>query len=97
MRPSLSSSDLRLLRPALLALSLAWASPQVLADEADQALVEVLESSLKDKKSVTLYVHGQALAGRVQRLVGKDLVELASRDLGRVVVRVERIDAVAVQ
>jgi hypothetical protein len=62
------------------------------ASSAD-ALNEVLEASLKEKKGVVLYVRGQAVAGRVTRLSG-DAVELSSRDYVRIVVRRNRIDGI---
>lgn len=55
---------------------------------------ELLEASLKDKKGVMVYVNGQAIAGRVTR-IDSETVELASREYARIVVRRERIDAVA--
>jgi hypothetical protein len=85
-----------LLWSVLLAGFLTLPAPAALADGADEAMLEMLEGSLRDKKSVTLYLDGHILAGRVVRLAGKDAVELASREFGRILVRLESIHAVAV-
>jgi hypothetical protein len=55
---------------------------------------QTLNTSLTEKKGVVLYVNGQAIPGRVTK-VDKDRVELSSREYARIIVRRERIDAVA--
>ena len=55
---------------------------------------EVLQSSLTDRKGVMIYTNGQPIPGRVTKL-GPDTVELSSQEFRRIVVRRERIDAVA--
>jgi len=59
-----------------------------------EAFNELLESSLKDKKGVVLYVKGQSVSGRVTR-ISADVVEMTSREYARIVVRREAIDGVA--
>lgn len=76
-----------LLATALAATGLAHATP---GDAFDQ----VLDVSLKEKKGVVLYVKGQAIPGRVTK-VDNENVELTSREFARIVVRRDRIDAVA--
>jgi hypothetical protein len=61
---------------------------------ASDAFEQALNTSLTEKKGVVLYVNGQAIPGRVTK-VDKDSVELSSREYARIVVRRERIDAVA--
>lgn len=85
-----------LLRSALVAVSLITVVPAALAASTNDAIVELLEASLRDKKSVTLYLDGQVLAGRVVRLGGNEFVEIASREFSRILVRLEKVDAVAV-
>jgi hypothetical protein len=85
-----------LLRSVLMAASLIAVAPATLAESANDAIVELLEASLRDKKSVTLYLDGQVLAGRVVRLAGKDLVEIASREFSRILVRLDKVNGVAV-
>ncbi len=82
----------RLLAPVLLAMLLAFA--RTAAAGANEAMDPVLDASLKDKKGVVLYVAGQAIPGRVVRM-DAETVELTSREFARIVVRRERIDAVA--
>ncbi|MEW6677927.1 MAG: hypothetical protein AB1421_08400 [Pseudomonadota bacterium] len=77
---------------ALLAAAMATAfSAQASAGDAFE---QALNTSLTEKKGVVLYVNGQAIPGRVTKLE-KDSVELSSREYARIVVRRERIDAVA--
>jgi len=56
---------------------------------------EILETSQNEKKSVTLYVKGQSLGGLVLKLTN-DTVELRNREFSRIVVRIDSIDAIAV-
>ena len=69
------------------------ATPAALGKEPD-AMRELLEASLKDKKGVMLYVKGQAIPGAVVK-ISADSVELRSREYSRIVVRLDSIDAVA--
>jgi hypothetical protein len=55
---------------------------------------QVLNASLSEKKGVVLYVNGQAIPGRVTK-VDNESVELSSREFSRIVVRRDRINAVA--
>jgi hypothetical protein len=61
---------------------------------ASEPFVELLETSLKDRKGVVVYVKGQAIAGRVTRLTA-DAVELTSREYTRIVLRRDAVDGVA--
>jgi hypothetical protein len=64
------------------------------ADRA-QAFQEMLDQSMKEKKGVTLYVGGQTVGGGVVRMVGNDAVELRSQEYSRILVRLDKIDAMA--
>src|SRR5689334_4050854 len=55
---------------------------------------ELLEASQNEKKSVMLYMKGQTLGGVVTRIAG-DIVELRNREYGRIMVRIDAIDAAA--
>jgi hypothetical protein len=55
---------------------------------------QILEDSKTQNKSVNLYVKGQALGGLVTK-IGDDAVEIRNREYGRIVVRLDSIDAVA--
>lgn len=82
----------RILSLALFTAALAAAVPAHAAP--NDAFDPLLEVSLKEKKGVVLYVKGQAIPGRVTK-VDNENVELTSREFVRIVVRRDRIDAVA--
>jgi hypothetical protein len=65
-----------------------------LAHAASDPFEEVLQASLADRKGVMVYVDGQAIPGRVTKL-SPETVELSSQEFRRIVVRRDRIDAVA--
>jgi hypothetical protein len=54
----------------------------------------ILEASQTEKKGLMLYVKGQAIPGLVVK-IDPESVELRSREFGRIVVRIDSIDAVA--
>ena len=54
----------------------------------------ILEASLNEKKGLMLYVKGQAIPGMVVK-VEAESVELRSREYGRIVVKLDSLDAVA--
>lgn len=54
----------------------------------------ILEASLNQKKGLVLFVKGQAIPGMVVK-IDAETVELRSREYGRIVVRIESIDAAA--
>ncbi len=56
---------------------------------------ELLETSLKDKKGLIFYVKGQAIPGAVTRLIGESAVEVKNREYGRIIIRLDRVDAIA--
>ena len=65
-----------------------------LAQAASDPFEDVLQASLAERKGVMVYVNGQAIPGRVTKL-GPDTIELSSQEFRRIVVRRDRIDAVA--
>ena len=91
MNPTRLTSARTLSTAALLACLLASTAP---AWAAAEPFIELLESSLKERKGVVVYVKGEAVAGRVTRL-SADAVELTSREHTRIVVRRDAIDGVA--
>jgi hypothetical protein len=58
------------------------------------AMKELLEASQNEKKGINLYVKGQTIGGVVTKVAG-DVVEMRSREFSRIVVRIEAIDAAA--
>ena len=84
----------RHLLACLIGLSIAMSSACSIAADA-QAFKELLEMSLKEKKGLTFYVNGQTIVGGVTRFIGDDAVEVKNREFGRIIIRLDRIDAVA--
>ncbi len=74
----------------LLAASLLASGYAAAADVFD----EILEICLKEKKSTVIHVDGQGIAGRVVK-VGTEAIEISSREYPRIVIKRERINAVA--
>jgi len=75
-------------------MAAALAANSILMGKDNDAMRELLEASLNEKKGVMLYVKGQSIAGAVVK-INSDTVELRSREYSRIVVRIESIDAAA--
>jgi hypothetical protein len=58
-------------------------------------IMEILQTSLQNKKGVTLYVKGQSIPMLVTT-IGNALVEGRSQLFGRISVKIESIDAAAI-
>lgn len=69
-------------------------SAAVASAEEPRGIEQALAASQADKRGVTLYVNGQTLAGAVIRFEPGQWVELKGAAGSRIVVRIERIDAV---
>jgi hypothetical protein len=70
------------------------ANSTTLMGKDNDAMRELLETALNEKKGVMLYVKGQTIVGAVVK-INSDTVEMRSREYSRIVVRIESIDAVA--
>ncbi len=68
--------------------------PARAADTPQQAIEKALQAAQQAKKGVTLHVGGQPIGGGVVRIEPGQVVELKSQQHGRIVVRIDRIDAV---
>jgi endonuclease YncB( thermonuclease family) len=55
---------------------------------------ELFELSQQNKKGLNIYVNGQTIPGIVTHAAG-DVVEVKNQQYGRIVIRIDRIDAVA--
>lgn len=55
---------------------------------------ELLDKSLKDNKGMMVYFRGQSLGGAVTK-INADSVELRNQQYGRIIIRLDSIDAVA--
>ena len=81
-------------RHCLTIFAAALAANHTLIGKENNPMKELLESSQNDKKSLMLYVKGQALGGLVTKIAG-DTVELRNREYNRIVVKIDAIDAAA--
>jgi len=66
------------------------------AAEPAKGLEDALQSALQSKRGITVYVNGQAIGGAVTRVESGAWVELRNQEFGRIVVRWDRIDGIAV-
>lgn len=82
-------------RHALAAVALALACASAHATDAMSGIEQALKTAQQDKRGITLYVAGQAINGAVTRIEPGLWVELRNQTSGRIVVRLDRIDAVA--
>jgi len=63
---------------------------------AGQAFRELFERSEKEKKGLTFFVRGQNLSGIVVKIIGSEAVEVRNQTFSRIVIKLESIDAVAI-
>lgn len=83
------------LRPLLLALSLSLAMTAThAADSFDTASEALLVKSRDSKSGLAIHVNGQVIGAYVVE-IGKDVIVAANREHGRIVIRRDRIDAIA--
>jgi hypothetical protein len=76
------------------AMAAALAAGPALMGKEDDAMREILEASLNEKKGVVLFVKGQSVPGVVTKILA-DTVELRSREYSRILMRLESIDGAA--
>jgi len=81
-----------LLAVALLGSKLPIVSAQ---SPAVQSFRELLDRSEKERKGLMFYVKGQTIPGVVVK-IGTDTVEVRNQTYGRVIIRLDSIDAVAI-
>lgn len=60
-----------------------------------QAYQELFTASQKEKRGLTFHVRGQTIGGAVVRVIGNDAVEIRNQQFGRIIIRLDSIDAVA--
>jgi hypothetical protein len=56
---------------------------------------ELLDRSEKEKKGLMFYVKGQTIAGVFVKRVGSDAIEIRNQAYSRLIIRIDSIDAVA--
>jgi hypothetical protein len=92
---NLAAHTLPFLRGTFAAAALALAAGFASGADAAQGIEQALAAAQQDKRGVTLYVNGQTLGGAVTRIEPGQWVELRSQQFGRIVIRLDRIDGVA--
>ncbi len=70
--------------------------PALAAEPAAKGIEQALATAQQEKKGVMLSVAGQNIGGGVVRIEVGQWVEMKSQQYGRIVVRLDRIDAVMV-
>ena len=78
------------------ALALVAASATVaVAADVPKGIEQALVAAQQDKRGITLYVAGQTIGGAVTKVEPGQWVELKNQTMSRIVVRLDRIDAIA--
>lgn len=67
---------------------------QIEPTKAAQSFQELFDYSLKEKKGLTFYVQGQTIPGVVTKMIGEDAIEVRNQTSNRIIIRLDRIDAV---
>ena len=83
------------MRTTLLAMLLAGAAMTASAAEPSKGLEDAFNAALESKRGVTLYVNGQTIGGAITKIEAGKFVELRSQQFGRIVVRWDSIDGIA--
>ena len=60
------------------------------------AFQELIDQSLKEKKGLTFFIKGQTIGGAVTKQIGPDIVEVRNQPYSRIIIRLDQVDAVAV-
>jgi opacity protein-like surface antigen len=79
----------------LVVMVLACSAMSVSAADAPKGLEDAINAAMASKRGVTLYVNGQTVAGAITKVEPGQYVELRSQEFGKIVVRWERIDGIA--
>jgi len=65
------------------------------AADAARGIEQALAAAQLDKRGITVYVTGQTIGGAVTRIESGQWVELKNQSAGKIIVRLDRIDAIA--
>ena len=71
-----------------------WAQAAASAEPL-RSIETLLAAAQQDKKGVTVHVNGQTIGGAVVRIEPGQWVELRNQQFGRIVLRLDRVDALA--
>jgi endonuclease YncB( thermonuclease family) len=61
-----------------------------------QSYQELFDKSLKEKKGLNFYMKGQTIGAVVVKMIGNDAIEVRNQAYGRIIIRLDSIDAVAI-
>ena len=67
---------------------------QAVSPKTTQSFQELFDYSQKEKKGLTFYVQGQTIPGVVTKMVGEDAIEVRNQTSNRIIILLDRIDAV---
>jgi hypothetical protein len=82
-------------RKAVMFAVLACAAITVSAADPPKDLEAALNAAMASKRGITLYVNGQTIGGAITKVEAGQYIELRNQEFGRIVVRWDRIDAIA--
>ena len=85
----------RAARHALAILVVALAAGAAGAADAVKGIEQALTAAQQDKRGITIYVAGQTIGGAVTRVEPGQWVEMKNQTSGKIIVRIDRIDAIA--
>ena len=57
---------------------------------------ELLEKSMSEKRGLTFFMGGQTVAGIVIEILGDEAVVAYNQTYSRIIIRLDRVDAVAI-
>jgi hypothetical protein len=60
------------------------------------AFQELIDQSLKEKKGLTFFIKGQTIGGAVTKQIGPEIIEVRNQTYSRVIIRLDQVDAIAI-
>jgi len=79
----------------LVMVVLAASAMSASAADLPKGLEDAINAAMASKRGVTLYVNGQTIGGAITKVEPGQYVELRNQEFGKIVVRWERIDGIA--
>lgn len=80
----------------IVALGAASASPNATQSGTNNTFQELVDQSLKDKRGLTFFIKGQTVGGAVIKQTGPDIIEVRNQTYSRIIIRLDQVDAVAI-
>ncbi|HWT01658.1 MAG TPA: hypothetical protein VN256_15535 [Pyrinomonadaceae bacterium] len=57
---------------------------------------ELIETSLKEKRGLTIFIKGQMISGIVTQIIGLEAIEVRNQTFRKVIIRLDAVDAMAI-